>query len=251
MLVIAVVGIHVWVGCLPVKEMKSCWAFSSTSTWFGANDFMAKPRSFPRKLNMVGLVRETESGQHGLNILVYLGCMMSEYCTWPKSMLTTRIFLSPWWCILWNLVWKEFLLFCMTSFSQIQKKSNAFFPKSFKQKSFNVFFQLNLPFLGVWEKNWMEFIRDLQKKMVRIQDGMAMNYHVIENGKASPRVRKLNHWKVRLLRGNGTFSEGMRGFEMSWHVFLLLLLLGLLSFFNDGIWWFTRSPVLCFRKLQI
>lgn len=59
MLVIAVVGIHVWVGCLPVKEMKSCWAFSST-TWFGANDFMAKPRSFPRKLNMLGLVRETE-----------------------------------------------------------------------------------------------------------------------------------------------------------------------------------------------
>ena len=28
MLVIAVVGIHVWVGCLLAKEMKSCWAFS-------------------------------------------------------------------------------------------------------------------------------------------------------------------------------------------------------------------------------
>jgi len=57
----------------------------------------------------------------------------------------------------------------------------------------------------------MELIRDLQKKMVRIQDWMAMNYYVIEKGKASPRVRKLNHWKVRLLCGNGTFFRGDEG----------------------------------------
>ena len=71
MLVIAVVGIHGWVGCLPVKEMKSCWAFLPTPHGSVQMILWRNPQ-FPSQTKYGGLVRETEQ-----DILVYLGCMVS------------------------------------------------------------------------------------------------------------------------------------------------------------------------------
>ena len=153
---------------------------------------------FPSQTKYGGLVRETEPENTAWTFW-YI------WVAWWVNIVRDP---NRWWCILWNLAWKEFLLFCMTSFSQIQKKSNAFFPKSFKKKSFNVFSSWICLFLGSEKKTEWSWYEIFRKKLVRIQDWMAMNYDVIEKGKASPRVRKLNHWKVQLSCGTGTFFRG-------------------------------------------
>lgn len=200
---------------------------------------------FPSQTKYGGFGKGNWTGKQGLNILVYLGCMVSSYCTWPKSMLTTRTFLSPWWCILWNLVWKEFLLFCMTSFSQIQKKTRMhFFPNRLKKKSFNFFSSWICPFLVSEKKtewSWHEIFRKNGQ-----DSGLDGNELLCYRRRLGlPKSQEIQPLEgTAFVWQRNVFQRG-RG-DVKW-VDMFFFFVPIL---NDGIWWFTRSPVLCFRKLQ-
>lgn len=122
---------------------------------------------------------------------------------------------------------------------------NAFFLKSAK-RIIQCFFPLNLPFLGVWEKTEWSWCDIFRTKLVRIQDWMAMNYHVIEKGKACPKSQETQPLEgTAFVWQRNVFQRGWG--DLKW-VDMFFFFLFFFPFLNDGIW-FTRSPVLCFRKL--